>query len=162
MLEIEELPQESIRLLGIYKFVKENKPVTISIEDMAELPKLAEEITELETQAEPTFQEIETLKNEIHERREKITELYQSIDPKLRYLKGIEATQPTPQVTHESNGITKDAILKVLESGSKGNVDIAKELGLEGKAAQNKIYSICKTLESDGKVKSVNRKWELV
>ncbi len=158
------LSSEDIRLLGIYKNIAEQKPVSLTLEDMAGLPKLADEIKQLETDAEPTFQEIENLKAEIKERMDKIVELYGQIDPKLRYLRDIEVSHPVQSapVQSEGNGITKEKILEVLRSGAKGNADIAKELGLTGsKQDQNKIYGLCKTLESEGKIISQNRKWSI-
>lgn len=162
-MEARNLSSDTIKYLSILKSIGENKPVNLSLEDMPQIMSLTEEIKQAEEASKETFEQIETLKTEILERREKILELKSSIDPRLLYIKEGQAIPTMPAKTsNEGNGITKEKILEVLQKGSAGNAEIAKELGLEGKAAQNKTYGLCKTLESEGKVKSVNRRWELV
>lgn len=164
MSNIEDLPQDVIKTLEVYKRIVNNQPVSLTIEDMPKIQALVEELKAVEESSKETFAQIETLKTEILERRQKIQELRANIDPRLLYIKEGQAIPATPAKTsNEGNGITKEAILKALESGSKGNAEILKALNLPSdKTGQNKVYGLCKTLQNEGKVISADRKWQIV
>lgn len=163
MNKIEEMPPEQLKALEQYKSIAEGKPVSLSIEDMPKIQQLSEELKEAEEQAKPVIEEIEQIKAEILEKRQKIQELQSQIDPRVLYLKQSAIVQPKPVNQESTNGkITEESILEVLQKGSMGNAEIAKALGLTGdKAQQNKIYGLCKKLSEAGKIQSANRMWKL-
>lgn len=152
-----DLPNDEIRILGIYKLVKEGKPVAMTLEDIQALPKYIKEIKKAEDSNKEIFEQIDILNNEIKERLDKIHELENTIDPRIKYLKMspvIQSKQVNHVVKEEYSTITPEAILEVLKANPKaGNSLIAEKLNLDNsKGIQNKIYSVVKKLISDGKV----------
>ncbi len=166
-----DLPQESIRLLEVIKATEQHKPISISIDDMVKIPKLIKEIKAKEQESESTFAEIQQIELEIQEKQAKIEELKESIDPRIRYLRENPVTQDIKTVNHaikdEYTGITPESIMEVLRNNpyGLGNAEIAKKLNQTDsstKGEQNKVYTICKKLESENKIKSENRTWKAV
>ncbi len=167
MNQIEALSPSIIHDLEIYKSIVEGKRINqvLTLEDLTAVKELTEVIPKLEEEAKPVMEEIQQLEIEIQEKQEKIRELESNIDVRLKYLKSIP--EPKPTVTRTSNGnspINKESVLKVLKEElayGGGNAAICEKLNVTNdKANQNKVYTIAKQLESEGKVKSENRMWK--
>ncbi len=158
-----------IHNLEIYKSIVEGKPVSMSFEDMQAVASLKDEIEQAMENSKPIFEEIEAAKAEIQAAQEKIKQLVDSIDPKVVYLHTFEALQekpkPVTRTTNGSNPINSESVMEVLKANpyGLGNTELLKKMSLPtDKSNQNKVYTVCKALESEGKVKSENRQWKIL
>ncbi len=164
-MEQAQIEPQVLELLEVYKKVLEHKPLNIEFEQLEKVLKLKTELEEAEEQAKPVFDEIESIKDEIAQKRQRIQELTANIDPRLLYVKQLQATVSTLTTPSESNGINKESVLRVLRENSDGlgNASICLKLNVtNNKQNQNRSYQVAKQLEKDGLIKTENRLWKVI
>lgn len=180
MVQIEALSPSELHDLEIYKSIVEGKPLNhaLTLDDIEHVKTLIEELKIAEEQDKPKLEKIDKLESVIEEKQIQLETLRSQLNQKLLYIKqNPTIVKPIKTVNHTTNtkpeysDITEANILDVLKTSlvyGGGNSQIADALHEKGlnvensKGAQNKIYSICKKLQEQGKITNVNRMWKLV
>lgn len=164
------LPSDEIRIMGIYSLVKEQKPVSISIEDMPKILALTEELHLASIEDAPKLEKIAKLESVMEEKMIQIQALRGQLNQKLLYLSAHPEVKIKPMSNNASvslSPINETTVLETLKANpyGLGNADICRKIGhgmTGNKQEQNKAWSVAKQLEAKGLVKSENRMWKIV
>ncbi len=162
-----ELPQSVRMQLDTLKAVVAKQKIELNIEDLTSLKEMSDEIKGLQEASESVFEEIKQLETDIQEKRARIDELYNSLDPKLVYYMTPITQNPKPatRATNGDNPINKESVLKVLKENPYGlsNSGICEKLNVTNdKAGQNRAYTIAKQLESEKSVTKSAHLWKVI